>query len=425
MQEDISSLFSFLTKEKEGRIISITIIFVLLLVVGLVLFNYFFFSSFVSSENFLFHRELSRVVILEGQDPYEKQTITRITTFVQNQVPGFYNDDYQFTSPLYLLFLYLPFALIEDFSFSITVWLLLNQLLLIVCIQLSLKLFNWNPGKIQSVFITTICFISYYSLMSFVFAEFSIIQMLFFILGLRSMVLDNEIESGIFWGLASIALKNLLLPSLLIIAIIFYRGKFTIFLWSLITVIVLSLTGFIFDATWPIKMMRNAFIENLSHINNYSINISNIFGRNAGGILQFLPLLLIFWMILEWGYNKKRTTEQFLWIICLSFCINVLFSPGNAYFASVFLNIVVVYIIYLWKFRKRIGHQLIIPVMAIINILVPSYRNYLFFISNQVLNIESIYLAGVVFLIFMLYWVRWWVMEKENIEEIDFVQKSN
>ena len=425
MQEDISSLFSFLTKEKEGRIISITIIFVLLLVVGLVLFNYFFFSSFVSSENFLFHRELSRVVILEGQDPYEKQTITRITTFVQNQVPGFYNDDYKFTSPLYLLFLYFPFALIEDFSFSITVWLLLNQLLLIVCIRLFLKLFNWNPGKIQSVFIITICFISYYSLISFVFTEISIIQMLFFILGLRSMVLENEIESGIFWGLASIALKNLLLPYLLIIAIIFYRGKFTIFLWSLITVIFLSLTGFIFDATWPIKMMRNAFMENLSLISNYSINISNIFERNAGGILQFLPLLLIFWMILEWGYNKKRTTEQFLWIICLSLCINVLISPGNAFFASVFLNIVVVYIIYLWKFRKRIGHQFIIPIMAIINILVPLYRNYEIFISNQVSNIESMNLAGVLFLIFMLYWVRWWVMEKEIVEEIDLVQKPN
>jgi len=412
MQDDIKILLDYFLNKKEGRSILIRIALIIVALVILALVDYFYVSKIADKNNFLTYIDFSKGFFLEGNDPYETNTFNR-----QQEING--RESFSFSSPVYLLFIFLPFSYIQDITLASSAWIFINQIIFANTIFLIIKILDWEIAPIKILFFILFSGFSYYSLINFLNLDIVIIQLFFFVLCLKALLEMRDIEAGIFGGILSIAPGNLIVPFIILIALILQKKRLTIFFWLIITVAFLSLGAIIFDTVWPLKMIRNLLGGFLNNFDASAFNLPNILEGGFINLFQLIPLILMLWLVLEWGITEKKTKQQILWIINISICFNILIFPSRANLSSVLLCLVNIYIAHLWFDHKKKGYKFVIPLMVLIVIVMPLIANIEIIASGQAGDLEKIHLINVIFSVLLLYWIRWWVMAGSFTSELD------
>ena len=101
----------------------------------------------------------------------------------------------------------------------------------------------------------------FFGVSNFLAANTSIFQFYFFILGLSFAFSDKHILAGLLLGLATIDPFNFFLPLIIVIGFLISRKQFEPIVWFVISIVLLSLAGIIFDSGWILKFLRNIFLE--------------------------------------------------------------------------------------------------------------------------------------------------------------------
>jgi len=413
MLSDIRKYFNYLSSNKEGKQTKNKLIIYFVIVLSLLLLNKLLLTKFANSEYFQIHSALSNLIFFKGISPYSKDISSILTSYFSNRGVTIDTSNFIFQLPIYNLIFYLPFSMFSDLNWSLPLWLTVNQCLFLLCIEKSINLLKWNPKILFKISLFGIGLLSFFGISNYLSANTSIIQLFFLILSLKFLFSDKMVTAGLLLGLSTIDPFNFFIILVLIVAYLVSIKQFKCLLWLFISIILLSLTGLIYDSGWVLKMLRNIFLESTFYpFIDYNHALLNWTSKLTFGVLiNFVPVLLLIWIFLEYSRLPKQNSNQLLWFLGLTSCINPFVIMRETNYSSVLYLLPVIFIVYLWEnhsagiINKVVYGILFLSIAAIplVSILTPNVFSFF-------KNFYSINLINSILIIFVLYWIRWWVV---------------
>lgn len=419
MFKDIKKFFRYLQeqegKELRNRIIAYTIFGFVLLI-----FNRFILLNFSLEGNFHIYRALSKILIENNINPYR----TDIISVVRNAFPLNFDQnslsDFIYQFPVFHLFIYYPFSLIKDAMWSAALWMEFNQFIVIIAVGVFINLFKWNINKREKYILTAVSLLFYFVLDNILALNTASLQLAALLLSMYYSEKNEMIKSGLFFAFLFISPFAAIGPVAVMMALFITRKSYSAITWSVITIILLSLAGFVVQTDWVLQFLRNVIIEKPTYpFINFGSAFQNAWGEmNFPIILNLVPLFSVIWITLEWIRTPKNTLSHELWLLSLAVTTNPFIFIDTENYTAIYLLQVFIFIHYLWKTRSQGFFNVIIYFLSLAaSIIYPLINRFFLINTNYYLNYYQINFINCLFLMIMLYWVRWWILRDYNPTE--------
>jgi hypothetical protein len=386
-------------------------IFYLAAFFGLIFVNYLYSKSNYGGQEFYVNWVSVRLLFIQRIDPYSQEAIKYLADLAKELMILPSGASFQFTAPLYSLFIYLPFSLINNFDLSRAIWMMAMELIAFASGYFILKIFNWHPGKLITKVFFAFSLLFFYVITCLLNGSNLILLNLIFILGLKWILDDKYLIAAIMFALLTINIQTFIIP---IIAILFYsfqKKAWNFSVWFFTSIILLGLTASLLITNWPL-----GFIREILH-NPVNAN----FGLPGDIIAQWLKfptpqiwnyvalilLLLLFYELLIHDNEKN----SFMWKISLAIVLNPLIWIQTDLNNLVTFLFPIGLIYFQWINRdKHIGSILIVLFST-------TFSVGLFCIGLLTKSISFLkpypfilYIFPIFILLINLYWIRWWMV---------------
>ena len=413
MITDLKKYFSYLINNEEGRSSRNKLILRLLIVLVLFIINKTFLVKFADSENFLINSALSNLLFIKGFSPYSKDISSVLDNYFSTRGALVSSGAVIFQLPIYQLIFYLPFSFISDLKWALSLWLTINQCIYLLCIENCIKMFNWKPKKWLNAIILIGGLFAFFGIYNFLALNTSVFQFYFFILALSFIFSEKYLPAGLLLGLATIDPFNFFLPLIIVFGFLINRRQPEPAVWAVISIILLSLVGIIFDSGWILKFLRNIFLEgSFFPFIDYNHAVLNWIPKiSFGGVLNFIPIILLIWLFIEFSRLPKQSSNQLFWMLSLAACINPFIIMRETNYSSIFYILPIFFIVYEWENHSSgLINKVIYGILGFLSIVLP-LAGLLYPESFRLINnYHSINLINSLVIIVLLYWIRWWVV---------------
>ncbi|MEA4909855.1 MAG: glycosyltransferase family 87 protein [Anaerolineaceae bacterium] len=380
--------------------------------------NYRFVQQNPGGNDFLVHWMGTRVYVTEGISPYSDQAAERIQTYAYGRPAQAGEHELRFAYPLYSIVLFLPFALIPDFAMARAIWMTVLEAGLVAISLLSVRVVDWRPGVKTMAAFLLFSLLWYHGVRPLINGNAVILVALCIVGGLLAMRAKADELAGVLFAFATIKPHVALLFILFVAIWSLAHHRPRVVGWLAATVFLLGLSAVLLMPDWilqnigeilrypaynPPGTLRTALIALLPGIGN----------RLGLAITGVLAVVLIF----EW-WLSTRTEEyrHFLWTACLTLVvaqwIGIQTDPGN--FIVTMPAIVLIFT--MWEERWHRGGR-IVSLSSMLLLLVTIWGIFLLTVQygDQPVQSPVMFLPLPAFLLFGLYWVRWWAIRPPNV----------
>lgn len=401
-------------KRNQQRLIKeIFQIILLLIIVGLLIFgNLDFVEKNPGGNDFLVHWVGTQSFIQEGISPYSDEVALRIQNLVYGRPAISGEHELRVAYPFYSMFLFLPFALIEEFQLARALWMTLLEGLLILSTLLALKIVNWKPKILISTLLIVFSLFWYHGLRSLINGNAVIIILFLVIVAVYAIKSKQDELAGICLALITIK-PQVVLPFIIFIAIWSLANKRSrILFWFVGTMVALILLGLFLLPSWPLEFLREVLrYPGYNPPGTPASALAEIMpgvGRQLGLLLSGLSIIVL---LIEWFFGRHSGQLKFYWVVSLTLVlgqwVNIQTDPGNFIVMFPAIIMIVKMIEDRWK---NFGQWINIGFLAIL-----FFIPWIVFLRTieygyQPLQNPVMFFPVPLFLIIGLYWVRWWVI---------------
>ena len=401
-------------KRNQQRIIKeIFQIILLLIIVGLLIFgNLDFVEKNPGGNDFLVHWVGTQSFIQEGISPYSDEVALRIQNLVYGRPAMSGEHELRVAYPFYSMFLFLPFALMEEFELARALWMTLLEGLLILSTLLALKIVNWKPKILISTLLIVFSLFWYHGLRSLINGNAVIIILFLVIVVVYAIKAKQDELAGICLALITIK-PQVVLPFIIFITIWSLVNKRSrIFFWFVGIMVALLLLGLFLLPSWPLEFLREVLrYPGYNPPGTPASALAEIMpgaGRQLGLLLSGLSIIVL---LIEWFFGRHSGQLKFYWIVSLTLVlgqwVNIQTDPGNFIVMFPAIIMIVKMIEDRWK---NFGQWINIGFLAIL-----FFIPWIVFLRTieygyQPLQNPVMFFPVPLFLIIGLYWVRWWVI---------------
>ncbi|MEN6435746.1 MAG: glycosyltransferase family 87 protein [Anaerolineaceae bacterium] len=302
---------------KNKAIISIIGIIVILgLLGGLTWANYRFSVSWKGGNEFITNWMGTRLFLTEGQSPYSEQTSSQIQMMAYGHLAKNNEKALIFTSPLYSIILFAPFALIPDFNLACAIWMTLLEAALIGIVFFSIRISDWKPGPGGLLFFTLFAFLWFYSAYSIISGDVIIITTFFIVLGIWAIKAGEWEFAGVAFAISTIKPQYAIvfIIILLIWTLAIRQYKFAI--WFISSLVFFTISAVLLQPDWILQSLH-AGLQNLASLNIYNPATALAallpgVGTKIGWALSGVILAMI---IIEWVRARKPDERKLTWLI--------------------------------------------------------------------------------------------------------------
>jgi hypothetical protein len=308
-----------LRRTNKAVFIMFCITIILGLLGGLTWVNYRFSSSLKGDNDFLSYWLGTRLFLTEGQSAYSEQTTSQIEIMAYGHQAKENEKSLIFTSPLYSLIIYAPFALIPDFNLARSLWMTVLEMAIVGIVFFSIKISEWKSGLAGLLLYSLFAFLWYYSASALISGDVIIITSFFVVMGIWAVKKGEWEYAGVVFAFSTIKPQYaiILIIILLIWSLSVRQYKFAIWFFSSLTFFIISTV--LFQSDWIIQNLR-ASVQNLATLSIYNpaTAFSSLLpgvGTKIGWSLSGVILALI---ILEWVKVRKPDERKLAWLICLT-----------------------------------------------------------------------------------------------------------
>jgi len=413
MISDLKKYFSFLIKNETGQASKKKLIIVILVIPFLFLFNLFFLAKFADANSFQINSALSNLLFIKGISPYSKDIVSILENYFSTRGSNVVPDGMTFQLPIYQLIFFLPFSFLNNLNLSISLWLTVNQGIYLLCLAKCIKIFNWGLDIKLTWLILGCGLLAYFGVSNFLGANTSIIQFYFLSLGLGCIFSEKPILAGFVLGLATIDPFNFFLPLVIILGFLIKRKQLEPIVWFIISIILFSLVGVIFDSGWLLKFLRNNFLEGSFYpfINYNQAFLNWVSKPSSSGFVNFLPIFLLFWLFIEYSRLQKQSSNQLFWILSLTACINPFITMQETNYSSILYILPIIFLMYLWdNHSSGLINKVVYGTIGLVAVILPMLALVFPQVFRFIENFHWINLINSLILIALLYWIRWWVV---------------
>lgn len=374
--------------------------------------NYNYASLNPGGNDFLVHWVGTRSFITEGISPYSDEVALRIQDMVYGRPALEGEHELRVAYPLYSIIVFLPFALIKEFTMARAVWMTVLEIALVALCFLSLRVTRWKPTPLVLMLLLIFSLFWYHGLRALILGN-AVILVSLMVVGALLAIRGNEDEfAGVLLGFASIK------PQVVVVLLIFIalwainRRRWKIIFWMVGTIALLSAAAALLLPDWIMQNLREVIRYPGYNPPGTPAAVFAIYMPGVGQrVGQTISIFLAALLLIEWWLSLRGDFRAFLWAACLTLVasqwIGIQTDPGNFIVCYPALILVLA----LWDERwHRKSTWLIIGTLVLLFVGI-----WLVFIRTlerayQPIQSPMLFFPLPMFLFIALYWVRWWAV---------------
>jgi hypothetical protein len=385
--------------------------------VGITWANYTFVQENPGGNDFLVHWVGTRALLVDGISPYSDTVAERIQTLAYGRPAQPGEHELRVAYPLYSVLIFLPYALFSDYEIARALWMTTLEIALIGLAFLSLNLTRWRMSIWLLPFFLIFSILWYHSLRPLINGNAVIIIALFLVGAIAALRSGRDEFAGILLALSTIKPHLVVLPIIFVLIWSLSSRRLKVLGWLLITLVFLSVSSALFIPDWP--------LQNLGEILRYSSYnppgtpgaVFEIWLPATGRILGWvLSALLGLILVLEWVFSIRKDFRWILWTFCLTLVISqwigIQTDPGN--FILLFLPLVLVLAMLVERWGTS-GYWFAVIVLLLLFIIPWAIFLQTIIRADQPVQHPVMFFPLPLFLLVMLYWVRWWAIRPRSL----------
>lgn len=326
-----------------------------------------------------------------------------------------WKDQYLFVSPFYAVLVFGPFTGIEDFVLARAYWMTALEVSLVALTVFSLVITRWNPPKVLLGAFILFVLGGYPSLIPVVDGNVGVLVALLVVLGLFFVQNKQDGLAGIVLALATIK------PQMVFLLILF------VLLWAYSMRRLSILAGFggamLILVLWSNANQSGWILENLTQIAAFEVyggplwagELFELWWGESGRLMGLyftitLGLLLLREWILAWG----KDVRWFLWVAGFTLVTTNLIGlqPATANYSV--MTPVLAMIFSIWQQRWKQSGQWLVWV-SLVGLGGGLWGLHYWLDSPYRVEHISLYLVFPLFLLVMMYWVRYWAIGSQQL----------
>jgi len=401
----------------------ITIILITVAVLGVLALltwgNYRFALENPGGNDFLVHWVGTRSLVTEGLNPYSDQVALKIQTMAYGRAAQPGEHELRVAYPLYSVIVFLPFALIGDFTLARAAWMTVLEVGLLLLTVLSLRLVNWRVGPVMLALLLIYSLFWYHGLRPLINGNAVILVALGLVGGLLALRSGADELAGVLFALTTIKPQVVVLVLGFVVIWAMSRGRMRIVWWMVGTVALLSVSAALLIPDW--------IVQNLREVIRYPSY--NPPGTPRAAFMEWWPAwgsrlgwaltaLMVITLLIEWWANRGAEFRGFLWTVCLTLAvaqwIGIQTDPGNFIVLFPAMALVFSQLSDRWKIGGRV-----FVILCLLALFAGIWALFLNTVQpgqgTQPVQSAVMFFPLPAFLLITLYWVRWWTVQPPTV----------
>jgi hypothetical protein len=387
--------------------------------------NYRFADQYPGGQDFLVYWVGTRALLVDGKTPYSDEVARQVETQVYGRPAGAGEKEYRVISPLYFVILYLPYALISDFTLARAVWMTTLEIALVGLALLSLRLARWKLGLWSLPFYLLFAVLWYHSLLPLITGDLVILIAFWIALTFLALRTGRDEVAGILLAFTTIKPNVILLILVFVVIWTLSSRRWATLFWMIASVAILSFILAFFIPDWPLQNLREIMSSAGYQAPGTPATVFSTLAPAAGKWIGWaLSALVLLILLFEWFLARGKDFCWFLWTACLTLVVSqwsgVRTGPEN--FVVLFLPLELVFAT-LEERWGRTGHLMNWFFMLVL--FIGPWALFLDTITSgdQLPQVPFLLFPLPLFLLVTLYWVRWWAIHPRHFL-IDTLRES-
>jgi hypothetical protein len=371
-------------------------------------------------QDFLVHWMSTRLFLTQGIDPYSDEAAEQIQDFAEKHLmldegsTNYELSELRLVSPLYSIILFLPFLFSSDFALSRALWMTILEAALIVQAVLFIQLVSWRPRWPTIAGLLLFSIVWYPAAQSIVDGDMVILIGLFIAGSLLAMRNKHDEIAGVLFAFSTIKINISLLLIIFVLIWTYRQGRWRLIGWFSGTLLLLGLGIALLMPDWIISNLGSvvAFVNQNSLILIGEVLSGELpaAGKRIGWILSIVAIIIL---LIEWWLARRKEFRLFLWTAFLTLVISqwvgVRINVGNFVLLFPVIALIFTLLFERWQRGGRIIGGIVLAFLAAGIWLLYLDR------AGQIAQSSLLIFPIPIFLMIMLYWVRWWIVRSYDL----------
>ncbi len=406
---------------KSQRDVALSLFLGVLLAAGLIAVliwgNYRYTSRNGGGNDFLVHWMGTQSFLRDGLSPYSDEVALRIQNMVYGRPAQQGEHELRVAYPLYSIFVFMPFALFNDFNLARAIWMAALEIGLIALASLCLRMTKWKPKPITLGLFLLFSVFWYHAMRPLILGNAVILVILMIVGAFLAIRSGNDELAGLLFAFSTI--KPQVVFFLFIFVVIWGVGnkRYKLIGWMLGVLVLLVGVSTLLLPDWILQNIREVIrYPGYNPPGTLSSALGAIWpgmgNRLGAGISGLVGAL----MLLEWWFARKANYRHFLWTanftLLASQWVGMQTDPGN--FIILFPGLVLVFGVWIERWH-RAGQGLIWTSMFFLFVGIWAIFLRTVEYSYQPIQSPIMFIPLPLFMFIAIYWVRWWAIRPPNV----------
>jgi hypothetical protein len=401
------------------------LVLVLVVLVAVLVGNIFLARTVPGGEWFFLRWSGARAFLIEGIEPYSTEIAQRTQEVAYGRRAFSSEYAYVLNDPFFIVLLYTPLALLQNFFNSITpslaaaidfavlrgIWMLLSQIALIAIVLLTLPLSEWQPPPWLYILLLFFGLFSYFSLNALVTGTPTILLTLLYAWILIALRSHADEWAGVLLSLVAYQWEVGGLYFLFILFFVLINHRWGVLAGFAMALVVLLAVSFLTDSDWGLPYIRAVLSDwyrgaNLTLGSRLSAWVPVV--RVSPGTIVSVGLGIL--LFAEWLASTNAPFRRVFWTACLSLAVTPLM--GFAIFPSNHVVLILPFFLILalvWeRWQRRRGLYTVLIFLLVLLIPFGLYLRSVTLYDPLITDLMAV--LPPVAAIVGLYWMRWWVL---------------
>lgn len=378
--------------------------------------NYRYASLNPGGNDFLVHWVGTRSFITEGISPYSDEVALRIQDMVYGRPAQAGEHELRVAYPLYSIVLFLPFALIKDYTMARALWMTVLEISLVATCLLSLRLTRWKPTPLILMALLLFSVFWYHGLRALILGNAVVVVTLMLIGALLAIRSGADELAGVLLAFATIKPQVVVVLLAFIALWALFRRRWKIVFWMVGTVFLLSTAAALLMPDWILQNLREVMRYPGYNPPGTPAAVFSVYMPGVGKkIGEGISIVLIVILLVEGWLSLRGDFRAFLWVACLTLVasqwIGIQTDPGN--FIVLYPALILVLAMWDERWHRRAD---LLTIGTLVLLFIGIWLVFLRTLERAYQPIQSplLFFPLPLFMFINLYWVRWWAVQPQK-----------
>jgi hypothetical protein len=358
----------------------------------------------------------TRLFLMEGQSPYSEETTQEIQRRFYGRPARSGEDQVLFVYPFYTIFLFSPFAMIEDYNLARAIWMTVLEVSVILIVIAGLSLNRWRLSPFMLGLLMLFAALWYYTVRALINANAALLIGLVVALALLAIRRERDGLAGLLLALTTIKPQMVILLVLLVLLWSISNQRWVLF-WSFLgNLALITAVSSLLIPNWIWQNLVQLFAYPDYTQPTTPGEIFAVWMPGVGMRLGYaLTVILVATLVFEWRQAWGKDFRWLLWASGLTLAATQLVGLPTATENYMIMFPALIMVFAAWDEQWRSWGR----VLIFLSYLLLFFGVWWLFLAtlergDQPIQGLIMFFPLPVFLLIGLYWVRWWVLRPEQ-----------